>query len=103
MKIGWETGRLGGTILEFKGAGLPRGLCGGIPRFFYGCGGPGNFRAFIELNDTGIGDLPTEGLYIALLLVALFQKDGLAGVGGKVAGGGQDDISSAVSHHDPPT
>src|SRR5450759_2220090 len=92
--------RLGGAILECERVGLPRGLDGGFPGLVYGRGWPGNFRALIQLNNAGIGDFPTEGLYTAMLLVALFQEDGLARVGGQIAGRGQDNVSGAISHHD---
>jgi hypothetical protein len=95
-----ERERLGGAVLEFEGARLPSRLFGGFPGFLYRRGRPRNFRALFQLDDAGVGDLPAEGLYIALLLVALFQEDGLPGVGGQIAGCGQDNVPGAVSDHD---
>jgi hypothetical protein len=101
MKIGGgDGGKLGGTVLEFERAGLPRGLGGSFSRLIYGRGRFGNFWTLIQLNNARIGDFPTEGLYTALLLVAFFQEDGFSRVGGQIASCGKDNVSGAVSYHD---
>jgi len=79
---------------------LPSGLFRGFPGFLYGCGWPGNFGALFQLDNAGVGNLPAEGLNIALLLIALLQEDGFPGVSGQIAGRGQDYVPGAVSDHD---
>jgi hypothetical protein len=91
---------LGEAVLEFKGAGLARGLGRGIPRFVNGRSGPWNFRALMQLYDGRVRDLPAESPYLALLPVTLLQKDGLPGVGSQLAGRGQIHLSGTVSDDD---
>jgi hypothetical protein len=100
MKFVVRWGKLSGAIFEFEGGGLARGLRGFLTRLDNGREWPGNFRNLIQLNDASVGNLPPKRLNLALLLVALFQKYGLARIGGHIPGGWHNDVSSAVRHHD---
>src|SRR5258708_40172367 len=82
-------------------ARLARGLSGGFVRLVHRSIELRTFGAFIQLDDTGIGNLPAESLYVALLLVALFEEDGLSRVGRQVPSGGQDNITTAASYLNP--
>jgi len=69
---------LGGTVFQMQRAGLARGLGGAFFRLVHGSIQLRPFRTFIQLNDARIRNFPAERLDVSLLLVALFQKNGLA-------------------------
>ena len=92
--------KLGGSILKFEYTGLARGFLGGFLWLGDGRGRARNFRHLMQLNNAGVGNFPTKGLYLALLLITLFQEDGLPRIGSQISRGWQDDISGAVCHHD---
>jgi len=93
--------RLGGTNFWLEGAGLARGFRGFLPRLLHGRGRLGTLRTLVQFEDAAVGDLPAEGLDLALLLVTLFEEDRLPGIGGQIAGRGQYNVPGAVRHDDP--
>ena len=68
---------LGGTVLELERGALLRPLVS-LARLSHRRGRPGNFWNLVQLKYARVGDFPTEGLNVALLLVALFEEDRLA-------------------------
>jgi hypothetical protein len=96
-----ESFESGETVFKLQGAGLRNGFSTqALPRLDNRVVELWPFRAFTQLNDAGIRDLPAEGLYLALLLVAFFEEDGFSRIGGQVAGGRQDNVSGAVGYFD---
>jgi hypothetical protein len=99
-EIGGYYGESGGAVFQLQRAGLKRGISAGFLWLIHRSMEPRPFRAFIQLNDAEIRNLPAESLYVTLLLVALFKKDGLPRVGRKVARCGQDYIPGSVGYLD---
>jgi hypothetical protein len=98
IEIGERYEELGGAIFQVQRAGLARRLGGFLGRFVRRSVELRPFRAFIQLHDARIWNFPAKSLYVALLLVAFFEKDGFSRVGCEVARGGQDYIPGTVSH-----
>src|SRR5260370_41753310 len=102
-EIGGQYVELCGTVFQSQRARLARGLRGSFMGLVHRSMELRTFGAFIQLDDTGIGNLPAESLYVALLLVALFEEDGLSGVGRQVPSGGEGKITRARGHPHPAT
>src|SRR5579863_6061108 len=91
---------LGGADLRFEAVALQRGFRCSFPDLLHRSAGTRNLGALLQIHDAGVRDFAAKGLGVALLLVALFQEDGLPGVSRQVARGGQNDVSGAVRDHD---
>jgi len=87
---------LGGILLEFEQTSCGCRLRNRFARPTNRCRGLRNLGTLFQLHDARVRDLPAKDLHAGFLLIALFEEDGFAGVGGQVPGGGQGYIPGAV-------
>src|SRR5712691_10752543 len=100
VENGAEIAGSGGTVLQAQAAGFERGLGVLLTRGRNSCRGLRPLSDFTQLDNGRIGNFPAKGLHMAQLVVALFQEDGLAGIGSQLTGCRENDISCAVAHFD---
>ena len=55
-----------------------------------------SFRFAREVNNEGIGNFPAKELTLAVLLEALFKKNGAAGIANEEAGSGEEDVTGTI-------
>jgi hypothetical protein len=100
MKIGGGKKSLSGAIFELERPGNRFRFFGGFAWLRDGGGRPGNFGTFVQFHDAYIRNFPTKSLKVPALLITFFKEDGLARVGSQIASSGQNNVPSAVCHHD---